>query len=78
MENKTFCLRWNQHQEHLLGTLTQLLAKKELIDVTVRCNKKEQSRCFDAHKVKIQMQISLMKRFKNLKNHSIGFGHFVT
>lgn len=51
MENKTFCLRWNQHQEHLLGTLTQLLAKKELIDVTIRCNKKEQSRCFDAHKV---------------------------
>lgn len=53
MENKNFCLRWNHHQEHLMSSLTQLLAKKELVDVSIWCNKNGLSRTFDAHKVSI-------------------------
>ena len=51
MENKTFSLRWNQHQEHLMSSLRKLLENKDLIDVSIWCNKNGNSRTFEAHKV---------------------------
>ena len=52
MENKSFCLRWNHHQEHLMSSLTLLLARKELVDVSIWCNNRNGfSGTFDAHKV---------------------------
>jgi hypothetical protein len=61
---KTFCLRWSQHQDHLMGAFGQLLVNKELVDVTIMCTSgqddhqdlgtrilKPPNRTFEAHKV---------------------------
>ena len=55
MEYKTFCLRWNQHQEHLMSSLIQMLATKDLVDVSILCTQDYSGRVdrtFQAHKVK--------------------------
>ena len=49
--NKTFTLKWGQHQHHLMGTMAMFLDKKELVDVTVLCTHQDIHQSFDAHRI---------------------------
>lgn len=48
MGSEHFCLRWNNHQNNLLGVFSQLLHDESLVDVTLACSEGHSIR---AHKV---------------------------
>lgn len=49
MGSEHYCLRWNNHQNNLLGVFSQLLQEESLVDVTLACS--EEGRLIRAHKV---------------------------
>lgn len=48
MGSEHYCLRWNNHQNNLLGVFSQLLHDESLVDVTLACSEGHSIR---AHKV---------------------------
>lgn len=48
MGSDHYCLRWNNHQNNLLGVFSQLLQEESLVDVTLACSEGPSIR---AHKV---------------------------
>nr|XP_018915640.1 PREDICTED: zinc finger and BTB domain-containing protein 49-like [Bemisia tabaci] len=48
MGSEHYCLRWNNHQNNLLGVFSQLLQDESLVDVTLACSEGHSIR---AHKV---------------------------
>lgn len=48
MGSEHYCLRWNNHQNNLLGVFSQLLRDESLVDVTLACSEGHSIR---AHKV---------------------------
>lgn len=48
MGSDRYCLRWNNHQNNLLGVFSQLLQEESLVDVTLACSEGHSIR---AHKV---------------------------